>query len=189
MKKWIALGLSLASTYAVAASTATNVATLATSAEELRSACTSLATSHRASQRSESLSRELDRKEAIYRIQRDVEIYSIGNGRNQTAQYMRDKMARQMQLESAEEERASATTQSRREEVAACVTDATTKGKDLFAVFKKAKRPASDLEKASALMAAWLVNVESVSLAAPDGSPESDTAWKREKAAAALGAL
>lgn len=187
MWKWILLSfLVSASAHAQGHS---STAALAKDLDTLREQCVSLARTHGSSERTEEFKRRLDSQESLQRAQNEINLYSIGHGRSQTNRHMLDVMERRAQAEMLESENAAATNRTRDSEVSSCITDVVAKGKATYGVFKKAKRSAAEADSAASLMASWVVNVETVTLRLPEGTDESNEAWKMGKARADLSAL
>jgi len=124
----------------------------------------------------------------MQQLRNDVELYGIGHGRQNTRQYMLDSMERQARLDSEAVDQGIVVSKQRDAEVATCISEAVPKGKAAYAAFKKGKRAAADLALASNLMTSWLVNIETISPGEPEGTDDSNEAWKRAKAEIELSA-
>lgn len=184
MNRWILLAAVVSAP--AAAQNPGGLTSLSAVVNDARSACSTMAASHQDKERLDALNRRLEAQEAMQRLRNDVELYGIGHGRENTRRYMLDSMERQAKLESEAADRGILVTKERDAEVAACVADAVPKGKAAYSAFKKGKRGPADLNLANDLMTSWLVNVETISLNQPEGTGDSNEAWKRAKAAVEL---
>ncbi|WP_372174362.1 hypothetical protein [Xanthomonas axonopodis] len=187
MKKWIFLALAFSSTSQAQDASALN--SLTTKIIDLRSQCETIASDHRKNNALEEQKRRLDSRLGEQQLRNDVQLYSIGHGRQQTNTYMLDLLTSKAKAESEEAAKAIEVSRQRDSEVASCVSDSTSKGKAAFAEFKKSKRSSSDITAASELMTSWLVNVESITTQYPEGTVESFEAWKRARAGVELNSL
>lgn len=187
MNKWMILAFAVIGT--ASADVPKNANALATQAGALRDACTSLAAKHSSSESTEQFRRRLDGQEAEQRMRNEVSLYAIGHGRNQANQYALDLMRQNLEADKAGSDAAMQVSRERSDEVASCVTNALASGKDVYAAFKKSKRPKAEADEANALMTSWVVNVESISLRDPEGTEETKNAWQRAKSQVELNAL
>lgn len=184
MNRWILLAAIVSAP--AAAQNPGNLTSLSSVVDDARSACSTMAASHQSSERLDALNRRLEAQEAMQRLRNEVELYGMGHGRENTRRYMLDSMERQAKLDSEADDRGILTSKERDAEVAACVADAVPKGKAAYSVFKKGKRTQADLNLSNDLMTSWLVNVETISVNQPEGTSDSNEAWKRAKAAVEL---
>lgn len=158
---------------------------LAKTLDGIGSRCQDMASEFRSAESTEDLKRDLDQRLEDQRLRNEVQLYSIGHGRQQTSRYMVELMQLQAQSRSEAAAERSKVRAKRVEDVAACIVDAVSKGKSAYAARpQKARTPS-----ATDLMSAWVVNIESVTIAEPYGSDESRQAWQREKSKAELDAL
>jgi hypothetical protein len=158
---------------------------LAESLEGIGKKCHDLASEYGSANKSELFKAELDEKLESQRMRNDVDVYSVGHGRQQTTQYMLSRMQQQAEAAANASSQRAAVFEQRAKEVESCTVSAAAEGKALYA-----SRPAkAKTASASDLMSAWLVNIESVTSQWPDGRDESRQVWEREKSRAELDSL
>jgi len=184
MSKWILLAAVAAAP--APAQNVSNLVSLASVVNDTRTVCSTLAATHRSSELQDIQKMTLDSQAARQRIRNDVDLYSIGHGRESTDRYRLDLMKSQSKIDGEAIERGMLKNKERNAEVAACVSDAVPKGKAAYSAFKKGKRTPTDLNLANEMMTSWLVNVETISLDKPEGTSDSNESWKRAKAAVEL---
>jgi hypothetical protein len=178
------LGIAILLMFASSAN-AQGIGELAKTLDGIGSKCHDMASEFRSAESSEDLKRDLDQRLEDQRLRNEVQLYSVGHGRQQTSRYMLELMQLQAQSRADAAAELSKVRAKRVEDVAACIVDAVSKGKSAYAARpQKARTPS-----ATDLMSAWVVNIESVTIAEPYGSDASWQAWQREKSKAELDAL
>lgn len=120
------------------------------------------------------------------RSRQEVEIYAIGHGSRSTSDYQLQRMRGDSEADANDRQLISQQRDEGVAAVASCVQDAIEKGKALFSDVKRNKKVSN---AATDLMTPWLVNTQSISFYAPEGSKESRNDWEKAKAAAELAGL
>lgn len=116
----------------------------------------------------------------------DVEVYAIGHGSRNTSNYQLQRMKEDGEADERDRQLISQQRDEGVAAVASCTQVAIEKGKAIFSDIKRNKKVRN---AATDLMTPWLVNTQSISFFAPDGSRESRNDWEKAKAAAELAGL
>lgn len=166
-----------------------NAAQLTNKLDEYRETCAAMASKLSSDESTARLKERLESDLERQQIKMDVEIYAVGHGRNKTTEYYLDRL--QKKAEKDKERSSQLAEQGKRnsDTVSACVAQALDQGKTLYATFKGSKRRNKDIDEASAVMTAWVVNTQTISIGAPQGTNESKNEWQKAKARAELEAL
>ncbi|RWU12450.1 hypothetical protein [Xanthomonas phaseoli] len=163
-----------------------NAAKLAVELEAERTTCSAMASELSGAASTASLKDRLASEEERTRIEMDTRIYAVSHGRRESTQYMLDRMSQLASTDSANAQARVEKGEQDRAAVAACVSQALEHGKGQYANFKKGKRTKKDADEGSAVMTAWMVNVQSIEMRAPQGTEESKAEWDKAKAHAEL---
>ena len=163
-----------------------NIASFANSLEEIRGECSQAASKLSGDFGTAELKQRLDSDLRRMKSRQDVQIYAIGNGRQQTTNYQLDRMKADSEADANDRQQLAKQRDEGSATVDACVETALEKGKTLYTTVKRDKKMR---EPATQLMTAWLVNTQSISFYSPSGSPQSNNDWKKAKASAELSGL
>lgn len=163
-----------------------NISSFANSLEEIRGECSQMASKLSGEASTAELKQRLDSDLRRMKSRQEAQLYAIGHGRQQTAEFQLERMKADSDTDANERQQLSTQRDDGSSTVNACVEKALEKGKSLYSGVKRNKKMQ---ESATQLMTAWLVNTQSISFYSPSGSPESNSDWKKARAGAELSGL
>lgn len=164
---------------------------LAMNLGKLRDSCSSDAAKRARENEMASFQARLDSDSARTKIEMDAQVYGVGHGRRATTEYLLEQYRLQAAGDADKAQKQADKSRMDTEAVAKCVERAVAEGKATYAMWKnmnKAKGKAAG-DEARDVMTAWMVNTQSITLGAPNGTSESKAAWEKAKAHAELGSL
>lgn len=166
-----------------------SVSELSTSLSRLSDECSAKAADFASTDHTAIYQSDLDRQLAAQQIRSDTQVYGVGHGNRETAEYMMDRMKTQADNDAEASKQLADKMEDETKQVMACITSAEDNGKALYSGFKKTRRKDQKMDQANSLMTAWLVSLKTISKQTPKGSDEASTAWQKARANAELDAL
>lgn len=171
------------------AATTVGLSDLVAGLQGRRDYCAQMATTARDGYSSERRQSRLDLDSALLKAKMDTQVYGVGHGGRETADYYAQQTRNAITGQSAKDEASYAQFKTKSNEVKQCLADAEQQGKADYVLFKEGKASKAVQAQAAALITAWLTNLGEISTESPNGSEVTLTAWKSEKVRAEVSSL
>ncbi len=185
------LAILMFSTLAIAPVGATpkNISELATTLGEASDPCSSKAKEFNHAEEMARFKNESDKLSNEQEMQTNVELDRIRQGNSHADTYKVELLQQQLQRDGDIAIQDATRIVAEASQIDACLQSAEIAGKEAYSGYKKTHPKKNAIDEAALLMAAWLVNLKTVSVSFPQGTDVTRTSWESAKARAEIDAL